>query len=43
MGKAECSRKLDLRVMPSMCDENSLMSIPAMLDMFQDSAGIHAE
>ena len=32
-----------MRVMPSMCDENSLMSIPAMLDMFQDSAGIHAE
>ena len=43
MGKVDCSRKLDLRVMPSMCDENSLMSIPAMLDMFQDSAGIHAE
>ncbi len=43
MGKVKCSRKLDLRVMPSMCDENSLMSIPAMLDMFQDSAGIHAE
>ncbi len=29
--------------MPSMCDENSFMSIPAILDMFQDSAGIHAE
>ena len=28
--------------MPSMCDRNSLMSIPAMLDMFQDAAGIHA-
>ena len=34
---------MEMRVMPSMCDENSLMSIPAMLDMFQDMAGIHAE
>jgi acyl-ACP thioesterase len=32
-----------MRAMPSMCDENSLMSIPAILDMFQDIAGIHAE
>ena len=43
MGRAECSLTLDMRVMPSMCDENSRMSIPAMLDMFQDMAGIHAE
>ena len=26
-----------------MCDEDSLMSIPAILDMFQDVAGIHAD
>ena len=32
-----------MRTMPSMCDENSLMSIPAILDMFQDVAGIHAD
>lgn len=43
MSKVECSRTMDMRVMPSMCDENSLMSIPAMLDMFQDAAGTHAE
>ena len=28
--------------MSSMCDENSLMSIPAMLDAVQDISGIHA-
>ena len=43
MSKVECSRTIELRAMPSMCDENSLMSIPAILDMFQDVAGIHAE
>ena len=43
MSKVACSRTQEMRVMPSMCDENSLMSIPAILDMFQDSAGIHAE
>ena len=34
---------MNMLVMPSMCDENSLMSIPAMLDMFQDFAGTHAD
>lgn len=43
MSKVKCSRTMDMRVMSSMCDENSRMSIPAMLDMFQDAAGIHAE
>ena len=42
MSKVDCSRTSEVRVMPSMCDRNSLMSIPAMLDMFQDAAGIHA-
>lgn len=32
-----------MRAMPSMCDRDSLMSIPAILDMFQDVAGIHAD
>ena len=41
--KVDCSRKVELRAMPSMCDENSHMSIPAILDMFQDVAGIHAD
>ena len=43
MSKVRCSREVELRAMPSMCDENSLMSIPAILDMFQDVAGIHAD
>ena len=43
MGKVNCSLELKMRAMPSMCDQDSLMSIPAMLDMFQDVAGIHAE
>ena len=43
MSKVNCSREIELRAMPSMCDENSLMSIPAILDMFQDVAGIHAD
>ena len=42
MSKVKCSRGIEARVMPSMCDENSLMSIPAILDLFQDVAGIHA-
>ena len=42
MSKVKCSRGIETRVMPSMCDENSLMSIPAILDLFQDVAGIHA-
>ena len=42
MGKVKCSLSLDARVMPSMCDETSRMSVPAMLDMFQDMAGVHA-
>lgn len=43
MAKVKCSHTMAMRAMPSMCDENSLMSIPAMLDMFQDLAGIHAD
>lgn len=43
MSKVKCSLTVEMRAMPSMCDENSLMSIPALLDMFQDIAGIHAD
>lgn len=32
----------DMTVMASMCDERSLMSIPATMDIFQDIAGFHA-
>ncbi len=31
-----------MTVMASMCDEQSLMSIPALMDLFQDIAGFHA-
>ena len=43
MSKVKCSKEIEVMAMPSMCDENSLMSIPDMLDMFQDVAGIHAD
>lgn len=43
MSKVECSRTIEMRAMPSMCDETSHMSIPGFLDMFQDVAGIHAD
>ena len=43
MSKIKCSREIQMRTMPSMCDQDSLMSIPAILDMFQDVAGIHAD
>lgn len=43
MSKVKCSREIEMMTMPSMCDENSLMSIPAILDLFQDVAGIHAD
>lgn len=41
--RVKCSREIEMRAMPSMCDETSHMSIPAILDMFQDVAGIHAD
>jgi len=41
--KVKCSHEMPMRAMPSMCDETSHMSIPAILDMFQDLAGIHAD
>lgn len=43
MAKVKCSFRTEMRAMPSMCDRNSVMSIPAILDMFQDIAGIHAD
>lgn len=42
MGKVKNSGYIDFKVMSSMCDERSLMSIPAMLDAFQDISGIHS-
>lgn len=35
--------KRDLMVSPSMCDGDSLMSIPAAFDLFQDTATMHAD
>ena len=43
MNKVDCSSTVEMRTMPSMCDKDSIMSIPAILDMFQDVAGIHAD
>ena len=43
MGKLKYSREVRMQTMPSMCDEDSFMTIPAVLDMFQDIAGIHAD
>ena len=43
MEKVKSSYSLDMKVVASMCDETSRMSIPAMLDMYQDYAGVHAE
>ena len=43
MSKVSCSCSEKTRIRPSMCDRNSLISIPAILDMFQDMAGMHAD
>lgn len=42
MEKVKCSESIAFRAMSSMSDDNSLMSIPAMLDAIQDISGIHA-
>ena len=42
MGKVKCSESIAFRAMSSMSDDNTLMSIPAMLDAVQDISGIHA-
>ena len=43
MGKTGCRYKRNLIVLPSMCDSNSRLSIPAAFDMFQDTATLHAD
>ena len=42
MEKVKCSESVDFRAMSSMSDDNTRMSIPALLDAFQDISGIHA-
>jgi acyl-ACP thioesterase len=42
MGKVNCSESIEFRAMSSMSDNNTLMSIPAMLEAIQDISGIHA-
>ena len=42
MGKVKGSESIAFRAMSSMSDDNTLMSIPAMLDAVQDISGIHA-
>lgn len=38
-----CKYSRSVKVLPSMCDGNSLLSIPAALDMFQNTATLHAD
>ena len=42
MTEPECRMTRDLKILPSLCDGNSLLSIPSALDIFQDSATLHA-
>ena len=43
MSEMGCSFSRAVKVLPSMCDGSSLLSIPAALDMFQDTATLHAD
>lgn len=42
MGEMGCKMTRELKILPSMCDGDSKLSIPAILDIFQDSATLHA-
>ena len=43
MDKIGCRYSRDLIILPSMCDGNSRLSIPAAFDLFQDTATLHAD
>ena len=43
MSDAGCRYSRDLIILPSMCNADSLLSIPAAFDMFQDTATLHAD
>ena len=43
MSDIGCRYKRDLIITPSMCDSDSMLSIPAAFDLFQDTATLHAD
>ena len=43
MNSVGCRYSRELIILPSMCDSNSRLSIPAAFDMFQDTATLHAD
>ncbi len=43
MGTMGCIMERKLKVLPSQCDGASQLSIPAALDLFQDTATLHAD
>lgn len=43
MNRTGCSFSRDIIILPSMCDGNSRLSIPAAFDLFQDTATLHAD
>ena len=43
MNRTGCSFSRDIIILPSMCDANSRLSIPAAFDLFQDTATLHAD
>ena len=43
MAEMGCRMSRGIKILPSMCDDNSLLSIAAALDVFQDTATLHAD
>ena len=43
MNRTECRFSRDIIILPSMCDGNSRLSIPAAFDIFQNTATLHAD
>lgn len=43
MNEIGCKLSRDVKILPSMCDGNSKLSIPNALDLYQDSATMHSD
>ena len=43
MSEMGCRYRRDVMILPSMCDSDSKLSIPAAFDMFQNMATLHAD
>ena len=43
MSEIGCKLSRDIKILPSMCGGDSRLSIPAALDIFQDTATLHAD